>query len=77
MKITVSVSIQAGDGTPADACEVFALERGALAPGTVGLQLDEAKDLLAAVQEKMVAGQGRGRPGRDSGLPALRGSAPA
>jgi hypothetical protein len=32
-------------------------ERGALAPGTVGLQLDEAKDLLAAVQEKMVAGQ--------------------
>jgi hypothetical protein len=57
MKITVSVSIQDGDDTPAEVCEVFALERGALAPGTVGLQLDEAKDLLAAVQEKMVAGQ--------------------
>jgi hypothetical protein len=57
MKITVSVSIQAGDGTPAEVCEVLALKRGALAPGTVRLQLDEAKDLLAAAQETMVAGQ--------------------
>ena len=56
MKITVSVRIQAGDDAPAE-IKVFALERGALAPGTVGLRLDEAKDLLAAVQEKVVAGQ--------------------
>lgn len=55
---------------------VFALERGALAPGTVGLQLDEAKDLLAAVQEKMVAG--RPRPPRPRRRPARSaGSAPS
>ena len=52
MKITVQVSIQADDNTPTVVHEVFALERGALAPDTVGLRLAEAKDLLAAVQEK-------------------------
>jgi hypothetical protein len=55
MKISVQVSIQADDDAPTVVHEVFALERGALAPDTVGLRLDEAKDLLAAVQEKMVA----------------------
>ncbi len=57
MKISVQVSIQADDDAPTVVHEVFALERGALAPDTVGLRLDEAKDLLAAVQEKMVAEQ--------------------
>lgn len=57
MKISVQVSIQAGDDAPTVVHEVFALERGAPAPGAVGLRLDEAKDLLAAVQEKMAAGQ--------------------
>jgi hypothetical protein len=76
VKSTVPVSIQAVDDTPAEVCEVFALERGALAPGTVGLQVDEAKDLLAAVQENMVAG--RPRPPRPRRRPARSaGSAPA
>ena len=57
MKISVQVSIQADDDAPTVVHEVFALERGALAPDTVGLRLDEANDLLAAVQEKMVAEQ--------------------
>lgn len=37
MKITVSVTIQADDGTPAVASGVFTLEREALAPGSLGL----------------------------------------
>lgn len=57
MKITVSVTIQADDGTPAVASDVFTLEREALAPDSLGLHLDEAKDILAAVQEKMAGEQ--------------------
>ena len=41
MKISVQVSIQADDDAPTVVHEVFALERGALAPDTVGLRLDE------------------------------------
>jgi len=52
MKVTVLVTVQGGDGTPTVAREVFTLERGALAPETVGLHLDEAKGLLAAVRER-------------------------
>jgi len=37
--------------------EVFTLTRGALAPDTVGLQLQEANDLLAAVQDTLVEHQ--------------------
>ena len=57
MKISVQVAIQADDDTPTVVHEVFALDRGTLAPGTLGLRLDEAKDILAAVQEKMVSEQ--------------------
>jgi hypothetical protein len=57
MKITVSVTIQADDGTPAVVSDVFTLEREALAPDSLGLHLNEAKDILAAVQEKMVGEQ--------------------
>jgi len=57
MKISVQVAIQVDDDTPAVVHEVFALDRGTLAPHTLGLRLDEAKDMLAAVQEKMVAEQ--------------------
>jgi len=57
MKITVSVTIQADDGTPAVVSDVVTLEREALAPGSLGLHLDEAKDILAAVQEKMAGEQ--------------------
>ena len=37
--------------------EVFAADRDDLAPGTLGLQLAEAKDLLAAVQDTVVGQQ--------------------
>ena len=56
---------------------MFALERGALAPDTLGLHLDEAKDLLAAVQETMVAEQARAAlaakaaPARPAGRPTV------
>jgi hypothetical protein len=70
MKVTVSVTLEADDDTPAVVHEVFSLKRGALAPDTVGLQLAEAKDLLSAVQEKMVNEQegGVSRPGCLSSL---------
>jgi hypothetical protein len=57
MKITVSVTIQADDDAPAVVSDVFTLERTTLAPASVGLHLDEAKDLLSAVQEKMAGEQ--------------------
>jgi len=60
MKVTVSVTLEADDDSPTVVHEVFSLERGALVPESLGLQLDEAKDLLAAVQEKMVNEQVRG-----------------
>ena len=40
--------------------EVFALERGAVTPDTLGLRLGEAKDLLCAVQETVVDAQVKG-----------------
>ena len=57
MKISVSVTVDAGDDTPTVIHETFSLERDALDADTVGLRLDEAKDLLAAVQETVVAEQ--------------------
>ncbi len=54
MKVTVQVVLEADDDAPSVIHEVFTLERGVLASDTVGLQLDEAKDLLSAVQEAMV-----------------------
>jgi hypothetical protein len=49
MKITVSVTVDACDDTPTVIHEAFTVERGALGGDTVGLRLDEAKDLLDAV----------------------------
>jgi hypothetical protein len=54
VKITVSVTVHVGDDTPTVIHEAFSLERGALGADAVGLRLDEAKDLLAAVQETVV-----------------------
>ena len=55
MKITVQVVLHADDDTQTTVVrEVFTLTREALAPDTVGLQLQEAKDLLAAVQNTVV-----------------------
>jgi hypothetical protein len=59
MKVTVSVTLEADDDTPTVVHEVFTLQRGPLAPDTLGLGLDEAKGLLAAVQEAMVDEQVR------------------
>ena len=54
MKLTVQVVLHADDDTEPVVREVFALHRETLACDTVGLQLAEAKDLLAAVQETVV-----------------------
>ena len=58
MKFSVQVIVHPDDDTEASPMvrEVFTLDRGDLAPDTLGLQLAEAKDLLAAVQDT-VAGQ--------------------
>jgi hypothetical protein len=57
MKLSVLVSIQNDAGNTTVVREVFTLERGSLAPGTLGLQIDEAKDMLSAIQDRMVAEQ--------------------
>ena len=50
MKLTVQVVLHADDETETVVREVFTLQREQpLAPDTLGLQLGEAKDLLAAV----------------------------
>ena len=57
MKVTVQVVLHADDDTRTVLREAFTLNREALAPDTVGLQLQEAKDLLAAVQHTVVEHQ--------------------
>src|SRR5664279_3319849 len=58
MKVTVQVVLHADDDTQTVVREVFTLTReAALAPDTLGLQLQEAKDLLAAVQDTLVEHQ--------------------
>ena len=57
MKVTVQVVLHADEDTQTAVREVFTLTREALAPDTVGLQLQEAKDLLAAVQDTLVEHQ--------------------
>lgn len=54
MKISVQVVVEAGDDTPAVIHEAFNLTRGTLDTDTVGLRLDETKDLLAAAQYTVV-----------------------
>ena len=46
-----------GDDTETVVREVFTVHRDALAPENLGLQLAEAKDLLAVVQHTMVTHQ--------------------
>lgn len=57
MRMTVQITIEDGGGELAVVREVFALERGPLAGDNLGLRVGEAKDLLAGVQESMVAVQ--------------------
>ena len=57
MKITVQVVLHADDDTQTVVREAFTVQRKALTPDSVGLQLQEAKDLLAAVQDTLVEHQ--------------------
>ncbi len=59
MKVSVQVIVHPDDDAagPAVVREVFALDRDALTPDTLGLRLAEAQDLLVAVQDTMVAHQ--------------------
>ena len=59
MKFSVQVIVHPDNDTEASPVvrEVFALDRDDLAPDTLGLQLAEAKDLLAAVQDTVVEQQ--------------------
>jgi hypothetical protein len=58
MRVTVQVVLYADDDTRTVVREAFTLTReAALTPATVGLQLQEAKDLLAAVQDTLVEHQ--------------------
>ena len=60
MKVTVQITLERDDETGIVVEDVFTLERRALAPDTLGLQLHEAKDLLCAVQRAVVEEQARG-----------------
>jgi hypothetical protein len=59
MKFSVQVIVHPDNDTEASPVvrEVFAADRDDLAPDTLGLQLAEAKDLLAAVQDTVVEQQ--------------------
>jgi hypothetical protein len=58
VKLTVQVVVHADEGTEAVVREVFTMKREEpLALDTLGLQLAEAKDLLAAVQDSLVSHQ--------------------
>jgi hypothetical protein len=57
MKLSVQVVLHADDGTETVVCEVFHLDRGPLIPDSLGLKLEEAKDLLAGVQSALVTEQ--------------------
>ena len=57
MKITVQVVLHADDDTETVVREAFTVQRGALAPETLGLQLEGAKDLLSRVQDTLVEHQ--------------------
>ena len=60
MRITVQVIVDTQDHTEPVVCEVFALERDALAVDLVGLHLAETHELLTALQEVLV-------PARETG----------
>jgi hypothetical protein len=58
MKFTVQVVVHADDGTETVVRDAFILQREEpLRSDTLGLQLAEAKDLLAAVQDTLVENQ--------------------
>src|SRR2546423_13757790 len=69
MRIKVQVVIERDEETQASVHEVAELERGALRAETLGLGLEEAKDLLAQVQDVVVAEQVRACLAQHLGCP--------
>jgi hypothetical protein len=59
MRITVQVTLEGKDETTILVEDVFTLRRRSLAPDTLGMHLDEAKNLLCAVQGAVVGEQVR------------------
>ncbi len=60
MRIRVQVLIESDqEATPLHVEEVACFERDQLAPETLGLRLDEAKQMLAGVQQVMTASQSK------------------
>lgn len=57
MRFKVQVVVEADEDATPVVREVFAFDRGDLGPASVGLALDEAKDLLGALQEAVVTEQ--------------------
>jgi hypothetical protein len=57
MKVTIQLVIESESGAPPVVQEVAQIERAALHPDTVGLHLDEAKDMLQHIQRAMVEHQ--------------------
>ena len=58
MRIRAQVIIESDqEATPKHVEEVACFERGTLSPDTLGLRLDEAKQMLAGVQQVMTAQQ--------------------
>jgi hypothetical protein len=77
MKLSVQIVVHPDDGQAEPVVrEVFALDRDALAPDTLGLRLAEAQDLLAAVQDSVVDQQVQRDP-NPGAVPVLRSGAPA
>ena len=54
MRFIVQVRVEL-DGTPASVVEVATVEGDDLSPATVGLSIDDAKSVLAGVQDVVVA----------------------
>ncbi len=71
MKVSVQVIVHPDDDAEASPVvrEVFTLDRGDLAPDTLGLQVAEAKDLLAAVQDTLVEQQATAAITRQAACP--------
>src|SRR2546421_8820239 len=57
IRVQVIVEADQGSAAPSHIEEVAYFERGALTPETLGLRLDEAKQILAGVQQVLVAQQ--------------------
>jgi hypothetical protein len=60
MKITVQIVVDPQDGTPPAVHQAGVIERIDLTPATAGLHLDEAHQVLGALQQHLIAAQAQG-----------------